>query len=118
MSTDPKDFEKKFPLVQENYDIKNLNFNLDQVRKSRYWLFINNKYKTEKSITMLPNIKLGDFDNNNYIHSDSIKIKRITELSLFSGSNDTEYPLVPCRNYSENSTTHRNINAYIDVINK
>lgn len=112
------DFEKKYPLVKENYNITNLNFNLEQVRKSRYWLFINNKYKISKRLSILPSINLNDLDNNNYIHSDSITIKKITELSLFSGSNDTEYPLIPCRNYSENSSTYRTVNAYLEVIKK
>lgn len=113
-----KDFESKFPLVKENHDISNLKFSLDEIRKARYWLFINNAYKSKSNYSILPSFEFNKLDNKAYLHEKNIYIKKLTELSLFSGSTDTEYPLIPCRNNSEIASTSRNIFSYVDIIKK
>jgi len=115
---DLEDFETKFPLVKENHDINNLKFNLDQIRKARYWLFKNNAYKEKNNYSILPVFDYNKLDNKTYIHSKNIYIKKLTELSLFSGTTETEFPLIPCRNNSEISSTSRYIFSYVDVIKK
>ncbi|XZW41708.1 hypothetical protein ACT434_08405 [Acinetobacter baumannii] len=113
-----EDFESNFPLVKENYDINNLNFSLDQIRKSRYWLFKNNAYSSKNNYSILPTFDFNKIDNRTYLNLKNIHIKKMTELSLFSDTTDTEYPLIPCRNNSEISSTSRTIFSYVDVIKK
>lgn len=111
-------FESLFPLIRENYNITNLNLTLEQIQKSKCWLYKNGAYRTKKPHSNLPDINLNKIDCIRYINSDKVKQNKLNELSLFSNLNETEYPFAPCRNSSENSTTYRTICDYIEVVQK
>ncbi|WP_454667574.1 hypothetical protein [Acinetobacter calcoaceticus] len=113
------DFEKKFPLLKENYTSKLLNMTLIEVRKSRYWLFQNKAYKLQYTASSgYPNSNFFKFLFKNYITINSIQFNKIIELKLFKTIDKTEYSSIPCKSIFENTQSIGNINNYIDVIKK
>lgn len=71
---DVKEFEKSFPLIAENYDSSYLDFSLEQVRKSRFFLYVTGGYDASKFSKK--NFPTGKFFKSLY------KNKTIDELSV------------------------------------
>lgn len=101
-SSEVLEFEKKYPLLNINHENKNLNLSLNDIRKSRYWLYYNK-------------INISDEIYKGKILYTSKKFPNFDELKISSKSN-TEYPRLSVTTSTENDFSYQVLQTYIKTI--
>lgn len=107
-------FEESYPLVSENYSEGELKLSLDDIRKSRYWLYNNNGYSQNTKGRHKQRVFLKAFENKIIILNQLPKI--FEQLNLFAIQKNNEFLSLPCRTNEEKDYSKQDLQAQIKLL--
>ncbi|MDV7665861.1 hypothetical protein R4606_13865 [Acinetobacter baumannii] len=96
------EFEKKYPLLNINYESNKLNLDINDIRKARFWIHINKINISEK-------LYKGKILNTNK------RFPSFDELRISANIN-TEYPRLSVTTSTENDFSYQVLQTYIKTI--
>ncbi|WP_180008073.1 hypothetical protein [Acinetobacter sp. YH16057] len=111
-------FEKKYPLISDNYIHKELGLDLDQIRKAKCFLFKKGAYVKE-SKDLYSNVKSNFFNflfDGCLINPNHFRNTIYPELNISSSPSLQEYPYLPVKEEDNDSSTERYIMYYYRYI--
>lgn len=107
-------FEKSYPLVSDNYTEGELKLTLDDIRKSRYWLYNNKGYSNNVIGKHHRRVFLKAFENKIIIFNQTPMIFK--QLNLFTIQKNNEFLSLPCRTNEDQDYSKQDLQAHIKLL--
>lgn len=107
-------FENSYPLLPENQLEDELSLNIDEIRKSRYWLFNNEGYSKNSSGRHKRNIFLQAYQNK-IIQFNQLPLT-FPQLNLYTNEPNNEFLALPCRTNEELNFSYQDLQAHIKLL--
>ncbi|MCL6695272.1 hypothetical protein [Acinetobacter baumannii] len=112
---DVKEFEKKFPYIHINSEFS-LNFSVEQLRKSKLFLFNKNAYRINSSLKTTVNSSTFNNLYKNTLAYEYLHFEILDELSLNHSTSRRKYASVPTKNFDNKNLTRTRIIQIIKII--
>ncbi|WP_180015098.1 hypothetical protein [Acinetobacter sp. YH16031] len=110
------EFEKEFPFVNNHNHNDELDLTLEELRKSKYWLYFNKGYSTYNPNKVLTNFFIKCFENKIIVFNQHPIT--LHQLNLIKDKSNTEYLSLPCKTRDEENFSYQDIQSQIKNLKK
>ncbi|EEY90103.1 hypothetical protein HMPREF0017_01029, partial [Acinetobacter lwoffii SH145] len=109
-------FEKKYPLINSNYEDGCLELTLNEIRLSRFYLYNENAYPCKRKKLIDVNYNYFSFLFKNKIISENYPPLPLFQLRLEEDYNNNEFPAVPVKSDPTEGISKKQTLIYIKAI--
>lgn len=112
---DVEEFEREFPYIHITSE-NSLNFSVEQLRKSKFFLYNKNAYRTNNSLKTTVNSSTFNKLYKNTLAYEYLHFEILDELSLNHSTSRRKYASVPTKSFENKNLTRARIFHIVRVI--